>query len=144
MKSWERGPEDKATIHRSICMCVGSDQDGHSPCSVHVLHAGTEKTLVGTLASILAQLLAVLVIILIGKYIWTCVVGSRYGGCTVHCCYGSHWTLCRHSHSLVTKQWAVISEHFDFSSLSNLSPPLSEGKRGLETKWLAWLEGEKE
>ena len=50
-------------------MCVGSDQDGRSPCSVYVLHAGTEKTLVGTLASILAQLLAVLVIILIGKYI---------------------------------------------------------------------------
>ena len=47
---------------------------GHCPCRVSTLLrlcvfllAGTEKTLVGTLASILAQLLAVLVIILIGE-----------------------------------------------------------------------------
>ncbi len=48
---------------------------------VCVLLTGTEKTLVGTLASILAQLLAVLVIILIGKPIQE--MATRY---SMNCC----------------------------------------------------------
>jgi hypothetical protein len=57
--------------------------------SVCVLLAGTEKTLMGTLASIIAQLLAVLVIILIGEPVremaisgfcphWSGVVGPNH------------------------------------------------------------------
>ena len=47
-----------------------------------VFLAGTEKTLVGTLASILAQLLAVLIIILIGEPVQEVATRSY---CTMSC-----------------------------------------------------------